>query len=674
MSFFHIKLHTIRKQSSTVIAFCCLFLALSYIGSAEEQVSPEENTGTDDAEVLELEEITVTGLRIEKRLKDTPVITEVIDSEEIAESGASDLSGVLADYGIMSTQNSMGDYISLQGLGESRVLFLIDGRRVPGRVSHRIKGGTIPLGDIERIEIVRGAQSALYGSDGMGGVINIITKPSADNFSLTAKVSNSMIPAYNSEDTEESKDSIDEAQPFLEQDLQVNMTFGIGETSNKLNIEGTRGELYLNDTESVSILPELWRGKVSGETAFDIGDRGNLTVGGSVLAMRDEDQTSSSESLTREDTQRYEVYAESDYYLSDTVSLTTRLYDHFYERERQEYSGLLDTWDDPEYENENLLSADSFATIDINKGLLLSCGIEASLNTMQREWLTLEDLDKEATRGKGALVVQGEWYREEVYSLVAGLRTEADTEYGFMAAPRIAGMYRLTPSLRILSGAGLGYRAPDFNELYLYRRVSTTHPVISGNPDLKPEYSLGGNLGAEYAKNRCFLQANLYYTELYQEIVTDDTGETDSVNGNNIYCYENLTRSMRAGADLEGKINLPAGTFVSAGYNYLFAYNRSDSEELREEPAHTARIKTGIDMKDPGLHFDISGRYMSALDPDDSDEDYQESRYQIDMYGSWDVNKTLMVFLSLENLTGYINESLGPYYGQKLTMGLETSF
>ena len=424
----------------------------------------------------------------------------------------------------------------------------------------------------------------------------------------------------------------------------------------------------------MSVLPERLRGKVSAETAFALGDTFDMRFGGMVLAMRDEEQTSVQKSLLREDTQRYEAYLESDYYLSDTVSLTTRIYDHYYERERTEYSGLLDVWENPEYENENLLSTDCFATIDINEGLLVSCGAEASLNTMEREWLVLEDLDKEASRWRGALVLQGEWYKEEVYSLVAGVRSEADTEYGFIAAPRLAGMYHISPEIRLLSGVGLGYRAPDFNELYLYRRGSPSHPVISGNPDLKPEYSLGGNLGAEYTTERYFIHANIYYTELYQEIINTETGDTDPENGNDIYTCGNLNRSLRAGADLEGKITLPLKTFVSSGYSYLFAYDRSNSEELREEPQHTIRIKTGIDLVDQQFHFDVSENFMSAIDPEDDDKDYQEHRYQIDLYSSWGVTKNYMLFLSLENVTGYINESLGPYYGQKLTLGMEASF
>lgn len=69
----------------------------------------------------------------------------------------------------------MGSYMTLQGLGQNRELFLINGERVIGRVSKRLEVGNISISNVERIEIIRGSQSALYGSDGMGGVIDFLT-------------------------------------------------------------------------------------------------------------------------------------------------------------------------------------------------------------------------------------------------------------------------------------------------------------------------------------------------------------------------------------------------------------------------------------------------------------------------------------------------------------------
>jgi outer membrane receptor protein involved in Fe transport len=181
------------------LLFFCLFPALPSLaqsgepgaGAGAEEPAGESEKVTDTefddidwdaAGVFYAGEITVTGTRTEKRLADSPVATEIITAEEIQNSSAATLSEALDDYGLMASSNPMGDAIQLQGMGESRVLFLVDGRRVTGRIAGRINGSTLPLGNVERIEIVRGPQSSLYGSDGIGGVVNIITKKPGGRF------------------------------------------------------------------------------------------------------------------------------------------------------------------------------------------------------------------------------------------------------------------------------------------------------------------------------------------------------------------------------------------------------------------------------------------------------------------------------------------------------------
>ncbi|MDR3192371.1 MAG: TonB-dependent receptor plug domain-containing protein, partial [Treponema sp.] len=223
--------------------------------------------GDEAGDVQELEEITVTGTRTEKRLKDTPVVTELITREEIENSSAATVTEVLDDYGLMFTSNAMGDYIQMQGMGEGRVLFLVDGRRVTGRIAQRLDGETMPLGNVERIEIVRGPQSALYGSDGIGGVINIITKKPGDKFSLSADLSNSFLLAHDDPDTDYKPDPFDDFDPVREQRLNIQLGFPLGPTRNSLSLDGSRGAFYLNESENVSLLPEYYRGKAGLDTA-----------------------------------------------------------------------------------------------------------------------------------------------------------------------------------------------------------------------------------------------------------------------------------------------------------------------------------------------------------------------------------------------------------------------
>ena len=128
-----------------------------------------------------LNEVVVTGSRIEKPLKDVPIITRVIGKDEIAAVNPIDVNSLL-EYtlpGIQFFYNSMSQTqeISYQGMDSKSVLFLVDGERLSGEgADHNIDFNRLNVDNIERVEIVRGAASTLYDSRAIGGVINIITK------------------------------------------------------------------------------------------------------------------------------------------------------------------------------------------------------------------------------------------------------------------------------------------------------------------------------------------------------------------------------------------------------------------------------------------------------------------------------------------------------------------
>lgn len=123
--------------------------------------------------------VVVTGTRTPKTLKDVPIVTRVITSAEIEKRNAADIKELLQqELPGMEFSFSMNQQTTLdmQGFGGNGVLFLIDGERMAGETMDNIDYSRIDLQSIERIEIVKGAASSLYGSAAVGGVINIISK------------------------------------------------------------------------------------------------------------------------------------------------------------------------------------------------------------------------------------------------------------------------------------------------------------------------------------------------------------------------------------------------------------------------------------------------------------------------------------------------------------------
>ena len=123
------------------------------------------------------EVMVVTGSRTARALSESIVTTDVVTQEQILDSGASDASEVLETVpGVVVTRSFRGAGVQMQGLDSQYVLILINGKRMIGRKDGVMDLSRIPAERIERIEIVKGAASALYGSDAIGGVINIITR------------------------------------------------------------------------------------------------------------------------------------------------------------------------------------------------------------------------------------------------------------------------------------------------------------------------------------------------------------------------------------------------------------------------------------------------------------------------------------------------------------------
>ena len=152
-----------RKLAATLVASC-------FIVAAEAQ--------SDIWRTDSLQEVVVTGTGTEHLLKNAPVQTEVITSKMLRNYAGKSLEDILS--GLMASfsfnEDDMGSQMQMNGLGNSYILILIDGKRIHGDVGGQNDLSLIDPQNIEKIEVVKGASSARYGSDAIAGVVNIITK------------------------------------------------------------------------------------------------------------------------------------------------------------------------------------------------------------------------------------------------------------------------------------------------------------------------------------------------------------------------------------------------------------------------------------------------------------------------------------------------------------------
>lgn len=151
----------------------------------------------DEVQTGELEEVVVTANKAERPISKVTASVEVIKKQDIERMGATTLKDVLAktpglvvQYGTFPSGNAVSkSSLTMRGMGKNGTLWLLDGRRLAGEVTNPYDMDRIPASVIERVEIVKGPMSALYGADAMGGVINIITKQPEGGFGGEISVS-----------------------------------------------------------------------------------------------------------------------------------------------------------------------------------------------------------------------------------------------------------------------------------------------------------------------------------------------------------------------------------------------------------------------------------------------------------------------------------------------------
>jgi outer membrane receptor for ferrienterochelin and colicins len=152
-----------------------LFLWLAQAAPAPGVAAPAEPAPLEVEDVDEV--IVVTGTRTERKREDSTALVSVIDRAQLEASGAETIAAVLeAQPGIELEPGLRGFNIRMQGLDPEYVLILVDGERAQGRLGGGLDLTRFPAESVERIEIVKGAGSALYGADAVAGVINIITR------------------------------------------------------------------------------------------------------------------------------------------------------------------------------------------------------------------------------------------------------------------------------------------------------------------------------------------------------------------------------------------------------------------------------------------------------------------------------------------------------------------
>lgn len=515
------------------------------------------------AEPAEPDEIVViTGTRTPRKLGDAPVAVEVIDRDAILASGSRNVADLLEQHaGVDIDRSVVGAGIRLRGLEPTHTLLLVDGQRVVGRKDGVFDLGRIPVDQIERIEIVKGASSALYGSDAMGGVVHIITRtadaPLTADLSLrgtspTGGAGSVGLAVREGKVGARLDMSLQSASPY---DLDPSDP---ATTGNGL-LQGDGAAVV--DWRPNPDLTLLLRGSWIGSDARGV----DMAHGGAVLDRRN---------LTEDGLVRFEVDATPDAWSRWRASVGVS---SFRDQYLYDQRGAADL-DQYQETREQLWQLD--VQMDRVMGAhVLTLGVEGDLGMLSSERLD----GGRGQRHTGAVFAQDEVRLAESFVVVPGARADLDSWFGGAVVPSLAARWDPARALTFRGSVGMGWRAPGFRELLLAFDNSSIGYRIEGNPDLRPERSLSATAGAEWDVTHALDLAVSVHADQLRDLI--QIGTLSEIPGFVRYGYVNVGRARTVGVDLSLGVKLGRWVAVDLTGNWLDARDLTADRPLEGRAA-----------------------------------------------------------------------------------------
>lgn len=571
-------------------------LLLSSWGTNAQAASEEELTE------YSLEELVVSTTRSEISVKDAPNSVVVITREDIEKQNANSLAEVLRSIAGLQVIAGSGPgghtlpAVSIRGSESDHVLLLIDGRRIGtypfaqnARDLDRVR-----LDDVERIEIVKGPGSVLYGSNALGGLINVILRKPT-------------------EDTRE----VYLSQRYLEGEGSFSTDIGAYVQAKERNKFSWSAAASRNHGDSISYTPgvdENYGGNninVALNTEWAFSDKETLQLN---YRNSNEDLSSGSVSSSSGAYRSYYKNDRDDYGVKYTGrNKDTNWYVDVYRSAwtMSYYNTLPSAWAD--YHDLDTTIAEGQVVHNFNNGHIVTGGLSymkedvrstylvggSDVESAGQIYIAGQSLDlSETSDNNTAGYLQDEWRIGEKFLVIPAFRVEHHSKFGDEFVPKIGMTYFAEEDLRFKLNFGKGYRTPSLTERYMsWNHHMGTVMRIVGNPDLEPETSKSIEVAVEKDWKDNSIKLALYRSEVDNLINMSTSNVPQEIKDLYpdvmlLYYYQNIDKGLLQGAELSGKHSLSKELSFNWGYNYLHAIDRESKSRLEYRPRH--QFSTGL--------------------------------------------------------------------------------
>ncbi|MGH7495595.1 MAG: TonB-dependent receptor [bacterium] len=531
---------------------------------------------------LDFPAVVVTGTRNERAPDDAPVATRVVSDQQIRRAGWTDLRDLLAEQpGLNIAQDFSGNGVQVQGFDPDYTLILVDGSPVIGRTAGTLELTRFAVGNIERVEIVKGPTSSLYGSEALAGVINLITRTPRAPLAL------GLSGKFGELNAREVSTHLEIRRNGLGGYFYIN--------------QNRRDHFDLNPQTLSWTAPEFTDRTLSTKLYWKTGARTEFTLNGRWFheELRNRVGLSVDNALVSSDDRTnltdWNISPVLDWQLSSSAKLNGKLYYSRYtvdnELTAQDGGALFDisrydqAYRQAETQLDLLLSPKHYVKI----------GGGGIFETLEADRIAQ---GKKHTQNYTAFA-QYEWLPHRLFDLVASARMDAHSDYRTHFSPKFAALFKPHENYQIRASVGGGFKAPTFSQLYLdftnpqvgYSVFGSTG-VVAGMQELvargeisqvlidpatmaalNPESSIAFNFSVdaqpfEFAR----LRANVFRNDVQDLIDTQPIAR--KTNDQLVFSYFNLNRVFTQGIESEAQVDFGENLELALGYQYVIAKDK----------------------------------------------------------------------------------------------------
>ena len=625
----------------------------------------------------------VTATRSEKTLEDTPIRTEVVDRAEIELTHARTLKQALENVPglqLREVHGKSGYEVSLQGLTSDQVLILVDGLPITPSTGSTVDLSQYLTTEVERVEVVKGATSAQYGSSAMGGVINVITRR------IEPGLSGSVSADVGSRgDQNVSGRSFDDAVRHA-----------------RLRVDGgsERWRMRVNadvlDDAGFSLNPSAWarqgdavrRGQYGARLEWLPQQSTRLWVDGS--AYRENAR------------QRYDYFAPPNLVpqqKNERIDRNRLVYGGTWRGDnglRAELKGLQENYDSHSDGLSNGVLQNSRQAEQRTSHITGQVDLPAWMKQLwqfgfdwHRETLGQSNNGTSELGGTGhsertshELFAQNDIVFNDTWELLLGVRWQNDSDFGSHVAPKASLRAHLLTgptwngSLRV--SYGRGYRVPNLKERHFLFDHSSLGYVVIGNPNLRPESSNSFQIGANFDyRKRAFFEVN-FFDNRVDDLIQVDQARATTVNGITSFTYQNVARARTYGVETGAHWKVNPALDLRASYTYTRATNEDTGQDLTRRPRNMVRL--GADWQPRGgTVLSVRARAQSSELVDSTANGRSPAWSTLDLRINHKIARQTTLFGGIDNLfdrqrnfaTG---TDFGPISGRLVYVGIRHDF